>query len=65
MRRRSEEKWGGGVRRNEEKWGGVMTSLIDIRHNYMQWRHSGQFKHDWVKLADYAFFSVLPTCMIQ
>jgi hypothetical protein len=24
----------------------------------MQWRHAGQFKHDWVKLADYAFFSV-------
>jgi hypothetical protein len=66
--RRSEEEWG-GVRRSEEEWGGVrrseeecgrvMTSLIiNIRHNYMHWRHAGELKHDRSKLADYACFSV-------
>jgi hypothetical protein len=35
-----------------------MTSLINIRHNYMQWRHAGLSKHDQAKVADYAFFSV-------
>jgi hypothetical protein len=35
-----------------------MTSLINIRHNYMQWRHTGLSSRNWVKLADYVFFSV-------
>jgi hypothetical protein len=33
-----------------------MTSLI------INIRHAGQFKHDWVKLADYVFFSVPHVC---
>jgi hypothetical protein len=45
---------GGGVWwRSEEEWGGVMTSvIINIRHNYIQWRHAGRFKQGCVRLAD-------------
>jgi hypothetical protein len=38
-----------------------LTSLIiNIRHNYMQWRHASKLKQGRTKLADYAFFSVPP-----
>jgi hypothetical protein len=50
----------GGVWWSVVEGGCVMTSLINIRHNYMQWRHADVFKHDQAKLADYAFFSVSP-----
>jgi hypothetical protein len=48
------------IKGGAHKWGRVVTSLVSIRHNHMQWRHAVQYKHDWVKLADYAFFSVPP-----
>ena len=36
MRWSAVEEECGGVRWSEEDCGGVMTSLINIRHNYMQ-----------------------------